>query len=74
MNIKIEEVKDITPDNKLYVQDKDGFIYDLLHDWGDFVTVVTENGKHIDFDKDTVKILNYKDVADDTIKLLNTDY
>lgn len=74
MNITIEEVKDTSPDIKLYVQDKHGFIYDLLHDWGDFVTVVTENGKHIDFDKDTVKILNYKDVADDTIRLLNTDY
>lgn len=32
MNIKVEEVKDPTLDNKLYVQDKDGFIYELLHD------------------------------------------
>lgn len=74
MNITIEEVKDTSADNKSYVQDKDGFIYELLHDWGDFVTVLTESGKKIDFDKDTVKILDYKDVADDTIKLLNTDY
>ena len=62
MNIKIEEVKDITPDMKLYIQDKDGFIYDLLHDWGDYVTVVTENGKHIDFDKSTVLILTEDEV------------
>lgn len=62
MNIKIEEVKDITPDTKLYVQDKDGFIYDLLHDWGDYVTIVTENGKHIDFDKSTVLILTEDEV------------
>ena len=62
MNIKIEEVKDITPDTKLYVQDKDGFIDDLLHDWGDYVTIVTENGKHIDFDKSTVLILTEDEV------------
>lgn len=57
MNITIEEVKDTSPNNKSYVQDNDGFIYELLHDWGDFVTVLTENGKKIDFDKDTVTIL-----------------
>lgn len=74
MNITIEEVKDKSTDDKLYVQDNHGFIYDLLHDWGDVVTVVTENGRHIDFMKDSVKILNYDDVADDTIRLLNTDY
>lgn len=74
MNITITEIKDTSIDNKLYVQDKHGFIYELLHDWGDFVTVVTENGKKIDFAKGTVKILDYKDVADDTIRLLNTDY
>ena len=74
MNITITQVKDTSTDDKLYVQDKHGFIYDLLHDWGDVVTVVTENGKHIDFMKDSVKILNYDDVADDTIRLLNTDY
>ena len=74
MNIRITEVKDTSTDNKLYVQDKDGFIYDLLHDWGDVVTVVAENGKHIDFIKDSVKILDFKDVVNDTIKLLNTNY
>lgn len=74
MNITIEEVKDTSTDDKLYVQDKHGFIYELLHDWGDFVTVVTEKGKKIDFIKGTVKILDYKDVVNDTIKLLNTDY
>ena len=74
MNITIEEVKDTSTDDKLYVQDKHGFIYDLLHDWGDVVTVITENGKHIDFMKDTVKILTFKDVVDDTIRLFNTDY
>lgn len=74
MNITIEEVKDTSTDDKLYVQDKDGFIYELLHDWGDVVTVITENGKHIDFMKDTVKILTFKDVVDDTIRLFNTDY
>lgn len=72
MNITIEEVKDTSTDNKLYVQDKHGFIYDLLHDWGDVVTVVTENGKHIDFMKDSVRILN--DIESDAIRLLNTDY
>lgn len=74
MNITNTQVKDTSTDNKLYVQDNDGFIYELHHDWGDYVTVITENGKKIDFDKDTVKILDYKDVADDTIKLFNTDY
>lgn len=74
MNITIEEVKDTSTDDKLYVQDKHGFIYDLHHDWGDVVTVITENGKHIDFMKDTVKILTFKDVVDDTIRLFNTDY
>ena len=72
MNITVEEVKDTSTDNKLYVQDKHGFIYDLLHDWGDVVTVVTENGKHIDFMKDSVRILN--DIESDAIRLLNTDY
>lgn len=72
MNITVEDVKDTSTDNKLYVQDKDGFIYDLLHDWGDVVTVVTENGKHIDFMKDSVRILN--DIESDAIRLLNTDY
>lgn len=57
MNIKIKTVKDTTPDQKLYVQDKDGFIYDLIHDWGDFVTVLTDSGKKIDFDKSTITIL-----------------
>ena len=47
MSITITQVKDKSTDDKLYVQDKHGFIYDLLHDWGDVVTVVTENGKHI---------------------------
>lgn len=74
MNITIEEVKDTSTDDKLYVQDKDGFIYELLHDWGDVVTVITENGKHIDFIKDKVTILNFMDVVNDTIRLLNTDY
>ncbi len=72
MNITVEEVKNTSTDNKLYVQDKHGFIYDLLHDWGDVVTVVTENGKHIDFMKDSVRILN--DIESDAIRLLNTDY
>ena len=72
MNITVEEVKDTSTDNKLYVQDKHGFIYDLLHDWGDVVTGVTENGKHIDFMKDSVRIFN--DIESDAIRLLNTDY
>ena len=74
MNITIEEIKDTSTDNKLYVQDKHGFIYELLHDWGDVVTVITENGKHIDFMKDKVTILDFMDVVNDTIRLLNTDY
>lgn len=61
-------------DDKLYVQDKHGFIYELLHDWGDVVTVVTENGEHIDFLKDTITILDFKDVVNDTIRLLHTKY
>lgn len=74
MNITITRVKDTSTDDKLYVQDNNGFIYELLHNWGDVVTVIAENGKHIDFIKDSVRILNYKDIENDTIRLLNTDY
>lgn len=54
----------MTQDNKKYVIDKYGFIYDLVDDRGDIVTVLTESGKLIDIDKNDVKILDEMELAD----------
>ena len=54
----------MTQDDKKYVIDKYGFIYDLVDDHDDIVTVLTESGKLIDIDKNGVKILDEMELAD----------
>lgn len=54
----------MTQDDKKYVIDKYGFIYDLVDDHGDIVTVLTESDKLIDIDKNDVKILDEMKLAD----------
>lgn len=39
-------------------RDRDGFIYDVYSINGDIVTVVTDSGKLIDFNKSDVVFLN----------------
>lgn len=46
-------------DDKLYVQDKHGFIYELLHDWGDEILVKAyeEINARIETEKNTLNWL-----------------
>lgn len=44
-------------DNHMYVEDKDGFIYQVADINGDILTVTDDNGKKIDFNLSDVKLI-----------------